>query len=100
LQQSYILKLQWCLSVCLSGHYPDLCFFFFMGFVFCDNYYLIDRGGRAGKDQAGGASTGQGGARAKKDRAGGGGHGRSGGHGRGRTGRGEARRMHYAPGSH
>jgi hypothetical protein len=50
------------------------------------------------KHGAGGASTGGGGARAGKDWAGGG--GQHGGHGRGRTGRGGARRVHYALGSH
>jgi hypothetical protein len=57
---------------------PDLCFFFLIGFVFCDSYYPTDKGGparargggQAGKDRARGASTGQGGARAGGARAG------------------------------
>jgi len=49
-----------------SKHCPDLCFFFLMGFVFCDSYYPTDSGGqhgwrgptRGGPARAGGSSTG------------------------------------------
>jgi hypothetical protein len=78
---------------------------------------VLGGGGRESlvKHGVGGANTGGGGGRAGKDRAGAmgkkGSGGRGGwvgkdqagegeGHGRGRTGRGGARRVHYAPGSH
>jgi hypothetical protein len=57
---------------------------------------VLGGGGRESpvKHGAGGASTGEGGGgQVGKDRAGA-------GHGRGRTGQGGTRRVHYAPGSH
>jgi hypothetical protein len=70
---------------------------------------VLGGGGRESpvKHGAGGASTGEGGGgQVGKDRAGGGGGALAGkdragaGHGRGRTGQGGTRRVHYAPGSH
>ncbi len=90
--------------ICLSVFYLSFIYFFFFDVISFSLplwrnpigsrslWSVLGGGGRESpvKHGAGGASTGGGG----PTRAGGGGHGR------GRTGRREARRVHYALGSH
>ncbi len=77
-----------------GGPCPDLCFFFSWVLFSVKVITQLTKGGQqGGPARVAGASRGGG-------TGGGGQHEPRGGHGQGRTGRGKARRMHYAPGSH